>query len=274
MLDLKYISLIVSAALAEDIGAGDISAGLVPSASTSDATITLNEDAIICGQAFVDSVFSTLDAAIQLEWQVAEGESVPAGAVVCKLQGPTRQLLSGERTALNFLQTLSGTATTTHHLVEKIKHTRCKLADTRKTIPGLRIAQKYAVTVGGGTNHRMGLFDAYLLKENHIIACGSIAKAVSVARHQHPKKFLEVEVENLDELQQALDTDVSRIMLDNFTLADIKKAMKIPHPQTAIEVSGIDVADLVKIAELGVDYISLGLLTKDVKAIDFSLRFF
>lgn len=273
MLDPKYVSLIASAALAEDVGAGDITAKLVPARKICNAEITLNEEAVICGQPFVKAVFTELDSGIQVDWQVDEGELVPANTVVCKLHGPARELLTGERTALNFLQTLSGTATTTHHLVEKLKHTETKLADTRKTIPGIRLAQKYAVKTGGGTNHRKGLYDAFLIKENHILACGSIKKAVSKAQEMDPNKFLEVEVENLEELQEALATGIHRIMLDGFDIPTIKQALALPHENTAIEVSGIAEADLVTIAELGVDYISLGLLTKNIQSIDYSMRF-
>jgi nicotinate-nucleotide pyrophosphorylase (carboxylating) len=272
MLDPEYISLITSAALAEDIGKGDITAELIPPDSESGAEIKLKEDAIICGTAFATQAFKLVDTNVHVNWLVHDGDAVEANTVVCRMHGPSRSLLTSERTALNFLQTLSGTATTTHCLVEMIKHTKCKLADTRKTIPGLRTAQKYAVMIGGGTNHRKGLFDAYLIKENHILACGSISRAVATAQQQNPKKFLEVEVENIEEFEEALATNVRRIMLDGFDIATIKKALKMPHDGVAIEVSGIDVEDLVKIAELGVDYISLGLLTKNVESIDFSLR--
>ncbi len=273
MLDSQYIDLIVRAALAEDIGSGDITAALIPPDKMIEGQITLNENAIICGQLFATKAFTQLDPSIHIHWQVTEGDHVPANTVVCKLQGLARTLLTGERTALNFLQTLSATATTTHYWVDKIKHTSTKLSDTRKTIPGLRLAQKYAVRVGGGTNHRKGLHDAFLIKENHIMACGSITKAVSQARSLHPKKFLEVEVENIDEYKEALTTGVHRIMLDGFTLNTIRQALAIPHPETLIEVSGIDSKDVVTLAELGVDYISLGLLTKNIHAIDYSMRF-
>lgn len=277
----------VSAALAEDLGfltlaEGDITASLIPPAQQAEATIITREDCVICGVAFVDEVFKQLSQDISIQWQVKDGDSVKADTVLCRLSGPARILLTGERSALNFLQLLSGTATLTARYVALLAGFHTQLLDTRKTIPGLRFGQKYAVSCGGGTNHRLGLFDAFLIKENHIAAAGSIANAVSTAKHNFPGKPVEVETENLNEFSQALVAGADIIMLDNFSLSDIKQAVLAnqQHPATGsshgrakLEVSGnITSERLTELAQTGVDYISSGALTKHVQAIDLSMR--
>ncbi|MEO3678233.1 carboxylating nicotinate-nucleotide diphosphorylase [Rheinheimera sp. FR7-31] len=267
----------VAAALAEDLGflsleQGDITASLIPAAQQASATIITREDCVVCGTAFADEVFRQLGDKVKINWQVKDGDKVSANTVLCKLNGPARLLLTGERTALNFLQLLSATATTTAHYVAFLAGSNTRLLDTRKTIPGLRFAQKYAVTVGGGKNHRIGLYDAFLIKENHI-AAGSIANAVATARQNFPGKPVEVETENLDELKQALDAGADIIMLDNFSLADIKQAVTMNAGKAKLEVSGnITSERLTELAATGVDYISSGALTKHVQAIDLSMR--
>ncbi len=274
----QEISRVVSAALAEDLGflplhEGDITASLIPKTQQASATIITREPCVVCGTAFADEVFNQLGGEVQLNWQVKDGDKVTANTVLCRLTGPARILLSGERSALNFLQLLSATATTTAHYVQFLQGSNTRLLDTRKTIPGLRFAQKYAVTVGGGKNHRIGLFDAFLIKENHIAAAGSIANAVATARQNFPGKPVEVETENLTELQQALDAGADIIMLDNFSLADIKQAVALNNGQAKLEVSGnITSERLTELAATGVDYISSGALTKHVQAIDLSMR--
>lgn len=268
----------VAAALAEDLGflpvsEGDITASLIPAAQQASATIITREDCVVCGTAFADEVFRQLGGEVQLNWQVKDGDKVNANTVLCQLTGPARMLLTGERTALNFLQLLSATASVTAHYVQFLRGTNTRLLDTRKTLPGLRFAQKYAVTVGGGKNHRIGLYDAFLIKENHIAAAGSIANAVARARQNFPGKPVEVETENLQELTQALAAGADIIMLDNFSLADIKQAVAINHGQAKLEVSGnITSERLSELAATGVDYISSGALTKHVQAIDLSMR--
>ena len=268
----------VERALAEDIGSGDLTAALVPEATQASATVITRETAILCGRSWFDEVFRRLDPGIQIEWNYMDGERVMANATLCRLTGPARALLTGERTALNFLQTLSGTATETRRYVDAIAGTGCKVLDTRKTIPGLRRAQKYAVICGGGTNHRVGLFDAILVKENHIIAAGSIAAAVHHARTTAGECMVEVEVENLDELEQALVTDIDRVLLDNFTNDDLVNAVKLKiarkgyHVQ--LEASGNVTLETIRdIARTGVDFISIGGLTKHLRAVDLSMRF-
>jgi nicotinate-nucleotide pyrophosphorylase (carboxylating) len=268
----QYIERNVQAALAEDIGSGDITAELLPN-TPCEATILCREAAILCGQAWVDETFRQCDSRIQITWHYKDGDRIAPNALVCTLSGPARPLLTGERTALNFLQTLSGTATTTRRWVDRLASTTCQLLDTRKTLPGLRLAQKYAVRVGGGTNHRLGLHDAYLIKENHIAAAGGIGPALTQARQFHPKAFLEIEVESLEEYQEALSFRPDRIMLDNFPLPLLQEALKIPHEGIAIEISGgVDESTLLPLAQLGVDCISVGFLTKHLQAIDFSFR--
>ena len=274
----QEISRAVANALAEDLGflpleQGDITASLIPAAQQAHATIISREDCIVCGTAFADEVFRQLGGQVSIDWQVKDGDRISANSQLCSLTGPARLLLTGERTALNFIQLLSGTATTTAHYVQFLHGSQTRLLDTRKTLPGLRFAQKYAVSIGGGKNHRIGLFDAFLIKENHIAAAGSIAQAVAAARHNFPGKPVEVETESLDELQQALTAGADIIMLDNFSLTDINQAVAINNGQAKLEVSGnITSERLTELAATGVDYISSGALTKHVRAIDLSMR--
>lgn len=264
----------VSAALAEDIGSGDITARLVPESNRSRATVIAREAGVVAGIPWAESVFRSLDPDVTLEWQVTEGAAIEPDQVLLEVNGNSRALLSGERAALNFLQTLSGTATLCRTYADLVVDTGVQLLDTRKTIPGLRIAQKYAVSLGGCFNHRIGLFDAFLIKENHIAACGSIRLAVESARKQDASKPVEVETENLAELAQALDAGADIIMLDNYSLGDMLKAVKLNQGAAKLEASGgILVQTLRPIAETGVDYISIGALTKDCKTIDLSMRF-
>lgn len=261
------------AALAEDIGSGDITAALIPEATHASARVITREDGILCGRAWVDAVFHQVDPAVTLEWSAEDGAHVQAGSTLFTAQGPARSLLTAERAALNFLQLLSGTATRCSHYAAMVTGTGVRLLDTRKTIPGLRKAQKYAVRCGGCYNHRMGLYDAFLIKENHISACGGIAAAVSQARAQAPDKPVEVEVENLEELQQAVTAGADRVMLDNFSLQDMRQAVALVAGRLELEASGNITSDnLREVAETGVDYISIGALTKDSKALDLSLR--
>ena len=270
----SYIEESVHTALTEDIGHEDVTAKLIPEDEFSLATVIAREDAIICGVDWFDEVFAQLDSQIFIEWDVDDGDAITANQQLCSLSGSTRALLSGERTALNFLQTLSGTATIAHQYAEAIAGTQAKVLDTRKTIPGLRMAQKYAVSCGGCENHRMGLYDAILIKENHILGAGGIKEAVAAARFNSPELSVEVEVENLDELQQALDAKVERVMLDNFDLELLRQAVKLTNKQAELEASGnVTLENIRAIAETGVDYISTGAITKDVKALDLSMRF-
>lgn len=263
----------VRAALAEDIGTGDITAQLVPAAQYARGHVITREDCVVAGAPWVDEVFRQLDRRVQLVWQVREGDRVRANAVLFRIEGPARALLSGERAALNFLQTLSGTATTARHFAALVAHTRVQLLDTRKTLPGLRMAQKYAVSIGGGHNHRLGLWDAFLIKENHIAACGSIAAAIAAARRHAPGKTVEIEVENLAELEQALAAGADIIMLDDFSVVDIRASVATNAGRAKLEVSGgVNAHTLVALAETGVDYISMGSLTKHVRAVDLSMR--
>ncbi|MDX5405464.1 MAG: carboxylating nicotinate-nucleotide diphosphorylase [Chromatiaceae bacterium] len=277
-LQQQELTRAVAAALAEDLGfltleQGDITASLIPAAQQASATIITREECVVCGTAFADEVFRQLGDKVKINWQVKDGDKVGANTVLCTLNGPARLLLTGERTALNFLQLLSATATTTAHYAAFLAGSNTRLLDTRKTIPGLRFAQKYAVTVGGGKNHRIGLYDAFLIKENHIAAAGSIANAVATARQNFPGKPVEVETENLAELKQALDAGADIIMLDNFSLADIKQAVAMNAGNAKLEVSGnITSERLTELAATGVDYISSGALTKHVQAIDLSMR--
>jgi nicotinate-nucleotide pyrophosphorylase (carboxylating) len=271
--DIKHS---VQLALAEDIGPdllnGDITAQLIPKDSQSHARIISRDNAIIAGCAWVNEVFNQLDNTVQIIWHVKDGQQVNANDTLFELKGSSRSLLTGERSALNFLQTLSAVATKCHSYSEQVKHTQVKLLDTRKTIPGLRTALKYAVTLGGCHNHRIGLFDAFLIKENHINACGSIQKAISQAHEIAPGKSVEVEVESFVELEQALNAGADIIMLDNFSLADTKKAVELTKGKAKLEASGgITNETLVSIAETGVDYISIGVFTKDITAVDLSM---
>ncbi|RDH81564.1 MAG: carboxylating nicotinate-nucleotide diphosphorylase [endosymbiont of Galathealinum brachiosum] len=270
----SYIEESVHIALTEDIGNGDVTAKLIPEDDFSLATVISREDATICGIDWFEEVFAQLDSQIFIEWDVDDGDTVKAGQQICSLSGSTRALLTGERSALNFLQTLSSTATKAAEYAAAIKDTNVKVLDTRKTIPGLRLAQKYAVSCGGGHNHRVGLFDAILIKENHILAAGGIPEAVEAARFHNPDLMIEVEVENLDELQLALNENVDRIMLDNFDLDSLTQAVKINNHKTELEASGnVTLKTISAIARTGVDYISTGALTKDIKALDLSMRF-
>jgi len=264
----------VARALAEDIGDGDVTAALLPAAAIATARVITREDAVICGQAWFEACFRALDAACTLDWQARDGSLAVAGQTLCTIRGNARAVLSAERCALNFLQSLSGTATTTATHVAAVRGTRAVILDTRKTIPGLRLAQKYAVRCGGGENYRIGLFDAILIKENHIAAAGSLSAAVRSARARNPALFLEVEVENFTELEEALATGaVDRIMLDEFSLEDMRRAVALVAGRVSLEASGgVDLAGLRAVADTGVDYISIGALTKHVRAVDLSLR--
>ena len=272
------IATVVSRALAEDLGAGDLTAGLIGAATPGVARVVARETATLCGRAWFDEVFRQLDARVRVEWHAEDAARLESGQVVCELTGPARSLVTGERTGLNFLQTLSGTATATRALVDIVAGTGARLLDTRKTLPGLRLAQKYAVRCGGGENHRIGLFDAILIKENHIAAVGNLTNAVGVARRQSPSVMIEVEVESLDQLREALATDADRIMLDDFSLDDMRAAVRLrdAHAGTRpeLEASGsVNATTLRDVAATGVDFISIGALTKHVRAIDFSMRF-
>ncbi len=264
----------VRAALAEDIGDGDITAALVAPDARARARIITREAAVVCGRPWVDEVFRQVDVSVRLNWKCEDGERVAAGATLYELEGPARALLTGERTALNFLQLLSGTATRCAAFAALLDGLPTRLLDTRKTIPGLRVAQKYAVRCGGGRNHRIGLFDAFLVKENHIAACGSIAAAIATARRNAPGKPVEVEVETLSQLEEALAAGVDSVLLDNFDLEGMRRAVAITAGRAKLEASGgVSESSLRAIAETGVDYISMGTLTKDCKAIDLSMRF-
>ena len=273
MITAEYIAKVVTQALAEDIASGDITAELIGADVQASGRIVTREDGILCGTAFALEAFQQIDPSCHVEWAAQDGDAIAADSLVCTLSGPARALLTGERTALNFLQLLSGTASTAGQYAARVAHTGVKLLDTRKTVPGLRLAQKYAVTCGGCYNHRIGLFDAFLIKENHISAAGSIAKAVAAARDVAPDKPVEVEVENEAELEQALTAGADRIMLDNFTLEALRDAVSHTAGSADLEASG-NVTDetLVAIAETGVDFISIGALTKHVKALDLSMR--
>ncbi|WAM54939.1 carboxylating nicotinate-nucleotide diphosphorylase [Vreelandella venusta] len=259
--------------LAEDIGPGDITAQLIPENQWATASIITRESAVLCGVAWVDEIFRRLDNRVTLRWQAADGDSLQANQCFLELEGPARSLLTGERAALNMLQTLSATATSTRHYVDLIEGTNVRLLDTRKTLPGMRLAQKYAVTCGGGHNHRIGLWDAFLIKENHITACGGIQAAVEQARKLASDLPVEVEVETFEELDQALAAKADIIMLDNFALEDLHVAVEINGGRATLEASGnVDAATLKAIADTGVDCISSGALTKDLKSIDLSMR--
>lgn len=273
-MDILYIKKITDLALKEDVGNGDITASLIPKHTLAKAKIIPRQQAIICGKDFVNAVFNKLDPKISISWNVDDGDKVTPNTLLCELRGNARNLLTGERTALNFLQTLSSTATLTRQYVEKIKHTKTKLLDTRKTLPGLRIAQKYAVRCGGGNNHRFGLYDALLIKENHIAACGSITKAINLARKKYPNKICEIEVRNIAELKEALATNIDIIMLDNFNLEQIRKAVKINSGKSKLEISGgVNLKNIQAYAKTGVDFISVGAITKTVIPIELSMLF-
>lgn len=272
----------VQQALNEDLGTDtshyfktrDVTASLIPEFKESKAQLICREKAILCGRDWFDAAFSLLNNKIQIKWYFEDGEEINNNDVVCEVSGNARHILTAERTALNFLQTLSATATQTCHFAKAIKKTGCKILDTRKTIPGLRLAQKYAVTCGGGVNHRSGLYDMVLIKENHIHAAGSIAAAVTKTRENFQDLKIEVEVENLDELQQAIECKIDRILLDNMDISMLKKAVLLTNKKIDLEASGnITLETIHSVAKTGVDYISTGAITKNIKAVDFSLRF-
>ncbi len=265
----------VSAALTEDIGSGDLTAALIPAARQGRATVITRQAMVICGQPWVDAVFRHIDSKVRTDWRLQEGMLAKADQTLFSIEGPARALLTGERTALNFLQTLSATATLTRRYVDAVKGTKALIVDTRKTLPGLRLAQKYAVKVGGGANHRIGLYDGVLIKENHIMATGGVVNALRVAQENTPKGVsIQIEVETLDQMRDALDAGAKMILLDNFDLARMREAVILNAGRAKLEGSGGVNLDTVRaIAETGVDRISIGALTKDINAIDLSMRF-
>lgn len=273
MISAQYISERVQQALAEDVGAGDITASLIAPDTLASADVITREAGVLCGKAFAEETFRQVDARCSTVWQVEDGDHINAGDSLYRVTGPARALLTAERTALNFLQALSGTATVAKAYADRIAHTNVRLLDTRKTLPGLRLAQKYAVACGGCYNHRIGLFDAFLIKENHIAAAGGIREAIIAARHIAADKPVEIEVETLEELDTALSAEPDRIMLDNFSLDALREAVARTAGQAELEASG-NVTDqtLVAIAETGVDLISIGALTKHIRALDLSMR--
>lgn len=261
-------------ALREDIGDGDITAELISPDNLSLATVISREDCIFCGLDWFEETYRQIDNDILIDWFVNDGDQIEADQIICTISGSSRNIITGERTALNFVQTLSATATQSKIYANKVKDTETKILDTRKTIPGLRMAQKYAVSCGGCDNHRLGLFDAFLIKENHISACKSIQNAVDEARFHNPELKIEVEVENLDELQQAIDAGTDRALLDNFDIDTLKQAVQICEGKIISEASGnITLNNVSEVAKTGVNFISTGALTKDIKAIDLSMRF-
>ncbi len=259
----------------EDIGSGDLTAQLIPQDSQASAQVISREHAVICGRPWFNQTFLQLDPAVKINWLIEEGQQVVANTKLCSLEGNARALLTAERTALNWLQSLSGTASLAYEYAQAVAGTGVKVLDTRKTVPGMRIAQKYAVKMGGCENHRVGLHDAILIKENHIIACGSLQQAVLQSRQQHPDVLIELEVETLDQLEQALSLPLDRIMLDNFSLDQMREAVKQVQGRIKLEASGnVNLKTIRAIAETGVDYISVGVLTKDIQAVDLSMRVF
>ncbi|HET9404756.1 MAG TPA: carboxylating nicotinate-nucleotide diphosphorylase [Burkholderiales bacterium] len=265
----------VAAALAEDVGDGDATAPLTPAGKPARAVVTCRQEAIVCGQPWFDACFLKLDPKARIQWAVHEGARVIAGTGVCTVEGEARALLAAERSGINFLQTLSAVATATRRLVDAAAGTRARIVDTRKTLPGLRLAQKYAVRIGGGANHRMGLYDAMLIKENHIAAAGGIRQVLAQAKKAaKPGVWVQIEVENLDQLREALDAGATMILLDNMSIETMAEAVRISNDRAELEASGgITLANVRAIAETGVHRISSGALTKDVKAVDFSMRF-
>ncbi|GHT82379.1 nicotinate-nucleotide diphosphorylase (carboxylating) [Betaproteobacteria bacterium] len=264
----------IATALLEDVGSGDLTAQLIPADATATATVISREAAIICGTAWFDAAFAAIEDAARVDWQVRDGDAVMPGQCLCAVHAPARALLTAERTALNFLQLLSATATVTRQYVDAVAGTGARIVDTRKTLPGLRLAQKYAVSTGGGANHRIGLYDGILIKENHIIASGGIPQAIRAAQALAPPGvFIEIEVENLTELGHALDAGATMILLDNMNLDDLRAAVSLNAGRALLEASGgVNLAGVRAIAETGVDRISIGSLTKDIKALDLSLR--
>lgn len=270
----KDLTNSVAFALHEDLGNADLTADLIDPQAQAHARIICREPAVICGRPWFDDVFKQLDPSLSIQWHCQEGEPVLADQLLCEISGNARKILTGERTALNFLQTLSATATITARYVAELQGSNTQLLDTRKTLPGLRLAQKYAVKCGGGRNHRFGLYDAILIKENHIIACGGLTEAVSQAKRQHPQVAVEVETENLDEVALALEAGADIIMLDNFSLEMIHQAVELVQHQAKLEVSGnVELDQLKTLAQTGVDFISTGAITKHIQAIDLSMRF-
>ncbi|MCX4190944.1 carboxylating nicotinate-nucleotide diphosphorylase [Methylophaga sp. OBS1] len=269
-----FIDSQVKLALLEDVGQQDLTANLIPAESIAEAQLITRQDAVLCGRDWFNAVFSRLDDRIQIEWLAADGDALAADAIICRIKGPARAVLTGERTAMNFLQTLSATATSARQYADAVAGLPVKVLDTRKTLPGWRVAQKYAVRCGGCFNHRFGLYDGILIKENHINAAGSIAAAVSQAQSLNAGVPIEVEVENLDELNHALNAGADIVLLDNFELQTLKQAVAINDKKALLEASGgISLANIREIAETGVDRISVGALTKDIQAVDLSLRF-
>uniref|UniRef100_A0A450SYZ2 Probable nicotinate-nucleotide pyrophosphorylase [carboxylating] n=1 Tax=Candidatus Kentrum sp. FW TaxID=2126338 RepID=A0A450SYZ2_9GAMM len=268
------ITEVVRRALVEDIGSGDITSTLLPADSSADATLISRENAVLCGGPWFDEVFRQLDDRIKTSWEVTDGTDIIPNQVICRITGPAPAMLTGERTALNFLQTLSGTATLARTYANEVRGTKTRVLDTRKTIPGLRIAQKYAVRCGGCHNHRLGLYDGILIKENHILAAGSLPMAVRLAREKNPGIPVEVEVESLEECQEALANGADIILLDNFDVKEIEEAVRVNAGRAKLEISGgVELQALRRLAETGVDYISIGALTKHIRAVDLSLRF-
>jgi len=272
------IGTVVAQAIAEDLGSGDLTAALIDARTPGTARVLAREAATLCGTAWFDETFRQIDRDVTVSWRARDGERVAADTIVCELRGPARSLVTGERTALNFLQTLSGTATATRACADLLLGMHTRVLDTRKTLPGLRQAQKYAVRCGGGTNHRLGLFDAVLIKENHIAAVGSLPEAVRVARRNSPHVMIEVEVETLAQLAEALETDADRIMLDDFSLDAMREAVQLRNAhggkRQTLEASGsVSTETLRAVAATGVDFISIGAITKHVRAVDFSMRF-
>jgi nicotinate-nucleotide pyrophosphorylase (carboxylating) len=268
----------VADALAEDVGSGDLTASLIPETSNVSASIFARENAVMAGRPWLDEVYAQLDPDIRIEWQQDDGDRIDENTVLCEIEGPARAVLTGERTALNFLQTLSATATATACYVAALKGTDTRILDTRKTVPGLRLAQKYAVRCGGGVNHRIGLFDAILIKENHILSAGGIGNAINAALESADDVMIEIEVESLDELREALEAGAKRLLLDNFSINDLRAAVDINRqsgvPLAELEASGgLTLDHLRQVAETGVDYISVGAISKNIRAIDLSMRF-
>ena len=264
----------VSRALAEDIGSGDVTADLIPLYKQATAHVICREAAVVCGVAWFNEVFHQLDPDVEIDWQYLDGDKVKPGTLLCTLHGKARSILTGERTALNLLQTLSATATATRHYADLVAHTNCRILDTRKTLPGLRNAKKYAVRCGGGTNHRIGLYDRVLIKENHIMAAGSITAAIEQARKLHPGILVEVETENLQELGEAIVAQADIIMLDDYDMETMREAVRITAGRIPLEASGgVNVNTVRTIAETGVDFVSIGEITKHIRAVDLSMRF-
>ena len=267
----------VADALLEDVGGGDLTGTLLPESAAARATVVTREDMVLAGRPWFDEVYRQLDSGVRIDWRAADGDRLDAGATLCGLEGPVRALLTGERTALNFLQLLSGTATVVARYAAAVAGTNARILDTRKTIPGLRLAQKYAVRCGGGVNHRVGLFDAILIKENHILAAGGIEAAIRAARARHPQVPTEIEVESLEELRVALAARADRLLLDNFGLDDLRRAVEVNRaegqPPAELEASGgLTLENIADVAATGVDFISVGALTKNVRAVDLSMR--